>query len=291
MAEVRFVLRAVHRTVYEYPWPAENSYNEVRLMPMTDATQRCIAFDLAIKPPTKVYRYDDVGGAVHYFNVREPHDLLEIRATSEVEMMAFNPFNGLNLLEPDWDFYGRDEVRQDAAEFLGDSTYVTLLPESTKIAADLLKSDQSAAAFLIELNGHLNRLLEYDPDATHVHSTLQEVLLLRAGVCQDYSHLMIACCRGVGIPARYVSGYLFGGNGIRGEMGTHAWVECLLPDGRWLALDPTNDLLANEHHIRVHVGRDYAEVAPTRGVYIGAPAAKLEFGVRVEEVTPQAVSA
>jgi transglutaminase-like putative cysteine protease len=278
------LLRARHHTRFKYPIPSIDSHNEVRLKPLNEPTQRCLRFSLDVSPATAIFSYETNGGTVHYFNIREPHTSLEIVATALVETFPINPYEGLNLLEPDWDFYAQEDTRQSYAEFLAESPYVTLHRESARIAEDVRMPDTSVVKFLLDLNEHLYRLLEYDPDATHVHSRLDEVILKRAGVCQDYAHLMISCCRTQGIPARYVSGYLYGGEGIRGEQGTHAWVDCLLPDGRWLALDPTNKLLANSHHIRVHVGRDYSEVTPTRGVYVGAASTSLDFGVSVQQV-------
>ena len=144
----------------------------------------------------------------------------------------------------------------------------------------------SVAQFLLGLNAYIHDAFDYVPGATHVHSRLEEILDLGAGVCQDFAHLMIACCRSAGIPARYVSGYLFCGGHpeYRGNQATHAWLECPTPDGRWLSLDPTNNLLANDRYVRVHVGRDYADATPARGVYIGAPGAGLEVAVHVDKI-------
>ncbi len=262
-------------------------------MPLSDASQRCLDFNLEVKPYSKVFSYDDVGGTVHHFSIREPHQSLEVVATATVETLLTDPFSGLDLLGDDWDFYESDEIRQANVEYLVESRYTPFLPEVHEIAAHVRHPKMSVARFLIDLNFHVNKVLTYDPDATHVYSTLEEVVAARAGVCQDFAHLAIACARSQGIPAKYVSGYLYGGPGsyLRGELATHAWFECLLPDGRWLALDPTNNLLAADHYIRVHIGRDYSDVAPTRGVYIGGPTSKLEVSVKVLELSEIAATA
>jgi len=242
---------------------------------------------LDVRPPTKVYSYNEPGGTVHYFGVRMAHPILEILAEAVVETRLENPFHGLNFLDPDWSVYDHNGTRQEYAEFLPESQYVTINDEVRRIAAIARQTDNgSVAEFLLALNCWVNEALAYDKDATHVHSTLDEVLLLKAGVCQDFAHLMIACCRSQGIPTRYVSGYLYvhGVDGMRGEQATHAWVDCMLPNGRWLSLDPTNNVLANDRYIRVHTGRDYSEVTPTRGVYIGAPAKSLDVSVSVDRV-------
>jgi len=283
------ILQATHHTRYEYPYPAQHSQNELRLMPLSGPTQRCLSFTLEVSPPTPIFSYEDFGGTVHHFGVLEPHRALDIVAHATVEMIDVKPLEGVNLITPDWDFYAQVETHQNYAEYLGDSPYVHLARGAARLAEDVRNEGESVGTFLLNLNRYLYRFIDYDSKATNIHTTIEEVLELRAGVCQDYAHLMIACCRSQGIPTRYVSGYLYGGPGIRGEMGTHAWVECLLPNGEWLALDPTNNLLANDHHIRMHIGRDYGEVSPTRGVYVGPMANLLHVGVSVVEAAPTTV--
>lgn len=280
------ILEATHRTRYVYPSPSRESHNEVRLMPLTDESQTCLLFSLDVRPGTPVFSYKNPGGTVHHFGVREPHETLEVVATACVETLRKNPYEGLDLLGEDWSFYASEEARQAHAEFLCDSPYVNLSKATERITAPLRQSTASVAGFLIQVNAHIHDLLVYDTEATHVHSTVDEVMSKRAGVCQDYAHLMIACCRSQGIPTRYVSGYLYGGEGIRGEQATHAWIDCLLPDGRWLSLDPTNNILAHDHHIRVHTGRDYTDVAPARGVYVGPPASVMDVSVTVVAQEP-----
>jgi transglutaminase-like putative cysteine protease len=234
-----------------------------------------------------VFHYDEPGGTVHYFGVRSAHPILEIVAEALVETHVENPFEGLNLLEADWEFYESDATRQANTEFLTESPYVTLNEEVRQIAEDVRATSNDAVAdYLLRLAHWIHEALTYDPDATHVHTKLHEVLVIRAGVCQDFAHLMIACCRVLGVPARYVSGYLYVGgvDGMRGEQATHAWLECLLPNGKWLAVDPTNDLLGNDRYVAVHKGRDYSDVTPTRGVYIGTPAKSLDVAVNVDRL-------
>ncbi len=281
------ILRAVHKTLYSYSTPSVESHNEVRLMPVTDESQTCLEFRLEIAPRAKVFSYNEPGGTVHYFGIRSEHPILEISAEAVVETHLENPFSGLNLLNPDREFYELDRTRQEFAEFLTESTYVSFHDEVCLIRDRASEgSNGSAADFLRQLGKWIHENLAYDPDATHVHTKLNEVLAIKAGVCQDFAHLMIACSRSAGIPTRYVSGYLYvrQGEGMRGDQATHAWVECLMPDGRWLAIDPTNDLLANDRYISVHTGRDYSEVTPTRGVYVGTPARSLDVSVSVNKV-------
>lgn len=280
-------LRLIHRTDYRYNYPARESHNEVRLMPLTDTNQRCIEFRVRTNPEVNVYAYEEPGGAVHHFGIRNPHSRLEIVAEATVETLLANPFDGLDLMGRDWGFYAAPATQAAYTEYLVPSRFVPTHPVATQIAEEVrAESDGTVAGFLLALNRAIHDRMDYDPDATHVHSTLDEVVRLQAGVCQDFTHLMLACARSQGIPSRYVSGYLYVGAaaGMRGDQATHAWLECLLPDGRWLALDPTNNLLANDRYIRVHTGRDYSEVSPTRGIYVGVPASALDVSVRVEQV-------
>lgn len=275
-------LRALHRTTYRYPFASRESHNEVRLMPLEGLEQRCLAFGLTTDPAAKLFSYVEQGGTVHHFVVRTPHAALTIQAETTVETLLDNPFEGLNLIERDW--AAETALAERYPEFLASTPRVPVL-DAARAIADSVRAKGSVAAWAIALGERVHDELGYDTDATHVDTPLSYVIEHRVGVCQDFAHLMLACLRSRGVPARYVSGYLYsGGEGLRGDEATHAWVECVLPGGRWLGIDPTNRCLANDHHIRVHTGRDYDEVPPTRGIYTGPPAERLEVSVRVERL-------
>jgi transglutaminase-like putative cysteine protease len=281
-------LRILHRTVYRYTVPSTDSHNEVRLEPGNDACQTCLKFDIRSEPEANIYSFSEPGGNVSHFTLRSPHRTLTIQAESEVETYCTNPFDGLNLIYPDLEYFDDPAVKQRYAEFLAPSKFVPLSDETRDLAMIAKnRSNGVTSQFMLGLSQYLFENLVYDSDVTHVHTTVDEVLSLKAGVCQDFAHVMIACCRSIGVPARYVSGYLHSsrGSGIRGHEAMHAWVECPLPKGRWLAIDPTNNLLANDHHIRVHTGRDYADITPLKGLYKGTSAQKLEVEIRVEELS------
>ena len=287
------LLRCIHETKYTYRTPAVDSHNEMRLQPLTDRNQTCRSFSLDVDPPATIFSHEEVGGPVHYFNLRAPHKSLTICARSEVETFSGDPFEGLNLLEDDWSFYRSEACSRLYAEFLAPSPYAGADPRSAEIAQDAKArcEGSSVATTLLDLSRYIHEEFAYDPDVTHVHSTVAEVLDIRAGVCQDFAHLMISCCRSLGVPARYVSGYLYSGStSMRGDEAMHAWLECPMPDGRWLAVDPTNDLLANDRYIRVHLGRDYDDVTPTRGLYMGAPAISLDVTLSITRLQTAEVS-
>jgi transglutaminase-like putative cysteine protease len=286
-------LRTIHRTFYEYSGPSVDSHNELRLKPVTDLNQKCDFFEVSVDPLSKVYSYSTPSGDVHHFSVLDPHLSLLIVAESTVTTFLRNPFEGVNLSEPDFDFYTQFSVRQEFAEFLSDSPYVTQLPETAALAIEAKQGDvQSVVQFLIHLREIIYDRFQYVPGATNVHSLLREIFDEKAGVCQDLAHVMIAACRNVGIPARYVSGYLYLGDHheLRGTQATHAWVEVPLPNGRWMGVDPTNNILADERYIKIHSGRDYSDVTPTKGIFKGYSTKRLEVSVDVERVDSAVVA-
>jgi transglutaminase-like putative cysteine protease len=291
-------LRITHTTRYIYPAPARESHNEVRLMPLSDDDQTCLDFRLSLTPEARLFAYDLPSGRVHHFNIRAPHSELTMVADSLVATHRHDPFIGLQLERDDREFYRREGIRQRYAEYLAPTARVPFVADTDRIAAVARRqSGGSTASFLIGLTRALYRVLTYAPGATNVNSSLLQVLEQKQGVCQDFSHLMLAICRRQGIPARYVSGYLFTGETTTGTEeerltaqvpGTlvsgdamHAWVECLLPDEQWRGFDPTNNLLANDHYVKVHHGRDYGDVPPARGVYHGPFSHTLDVSVRV----------
>ncbi|MCS6775511.1 MAG: transglutaminase family protein [Chloroherpetonaceae bacterium] len=290
-------LRVYHTTRYLYPQPARESHNELRLMPRSDDDQTCLDFRLSITPQARIFAYDLPSGRVHHFNYRPPHNTLTIQAEALVVTHRSDPFYFLQLTTEDRAFYQLEGVRQRYAEFLAPTPRVPLVEDADRIAAIARRqAGASTASFLISLTRALYRVITYTPGATHVNTSLQQVLEKRQGVCQDFAHLMLAVCRRQGIPARYISGYLYTGQRheeteahltaelpaplVSGDA-MHAWVECLMPDERWCGFDPTNNLLANDHYIKVHYGRDYNDVAPVRGVYHGPAEHTLEVSVRV----------
>lgn len=284
------IYRLSHTTEYRYPAPVRNSHNELRLQPLTDRWQTCHAFQLVIAPAARVFAYALPEGGVHHFSHRLPHDFLRITAESEVETRLTNPFALLDFVSEDHGFYQQVAVANDYCEYLLPSERIPsdryILRECEQIAASARweAAGPSSAAFLLALIQLLHREFRYEPGSTHVHTSISEVFIYRRGVCQDFAQVMLAVCRSVGIPARYVSGYLFTGNGLISNDATHAWVECLLPDGQWHGFDPTNNMVVNDAYIRVHTGRDYSDVAPVRGLYQGPPACGLSVAVQVQAV-------
>jgi transglutaminase-like putative cysteine protease len=177
-----------------------------------------------------------------------------------------------------------DCARQERCyDFLQPSTYVSASAGLWKLALDATAGRADAWQAAQGIMHHVFGNFEYQPHATHSHTHVDEVLKLRAGVCQDFAHVMLGLCRAVKIPARYVSGYLYNGpaDQLKGAQASHAWVEVFLPDTGWHGLDPTNDRLVDGHYVKVAVGRDYHDVPPVKGTYRGTGKRKLDVEVLV----------
>ena len=283
--------RIRHRTSYRYASEVFESFNEVRLQPLAGATQTLLDFDLLIEPPATVISFRDYyGNAVHDFGVAYLHDRLVIEATSDVvtHAGADEPLAGPAEGEPDASpalraLAGNEALADDLAEFLGPSTYVPLADESAALAEALLAEDPetSALAFLTRAADHVRGRLEYRVGTTTVDSSVAEVLAGGSGVCQDFAHVLISLCRHVGLPARYVSGYL---GGVGAATASHAWAEAYIPPYGWLGVDATLGTLCTGQHVKVGVGRDYADVAVLRGTYQGGGQAELDVEVSCESL-------
>jgi transglutaminase-like putative cysteine protease len=281
--------RISHRTSYEYERPVFESFNEVRLQPLACATQTLLDFDLVIQPPATVIAFRDYyGNAVHDFGVPYLHERLVIEATSDVVTHAAEdePIGGPLDGEAD-DSPPLSALRSDAAlddefaEFLGPSAYIVLADASAALALELLAGDgdPSALAFLYRAVDRVRSDLEYRIGTTTVNSSVAEVLEGGSGVCQDFAHVLISLCRNVGLPARYVSGYL---GGVETSAASHAWAEAYVPPYGWVAVDATIGTRCTGRHVIVGIGRDYADVAVLSGTYQGGGQATLDVQVTCE---------
>ena len=274
-----------HVTRFTYSAPVSESMMEVRMRPRTDANQRCLKFGLHVSPRAKTNSYrDHNANTVHYFDVPGHHTKLTLVAESVVEADEPQPLpEGLPMAA--WAHV--DAVYEDAEfwEMQNSSQFARPTEALLELARELrVDRRKDPLSLLRELNGALYNTFEYTPKHTRVDSPIDDAIHSRKGVCQDYTHVMIALVRHMRIPCRYVSGYLYPRTKIeeRSALGaTHAWVEALLPEFGWIGLDPTNNELCNSRHIRTAVGTDYADVPPTKGVFKGRASSELSVAVRV----------
>jgi transglutaminase-like putative cysteine protease len=284
---VRYRLR--HRTTYHYARPVFESFNEVRLQPLACATQTLLDFDLVIQPPATVIAFRDYyGNAVHDFGVPYLHERLVIEATSDVVTHAGEdeaiggPGEGERDLSTTLVALREDDALADEyAEFLGPSSYIVLADDSAALAHSLLAADPGASAlsYLYRAVDHVRSSLEYRLGTTTVNSSVAEVLEGGSGVCQDFAHVLISLCRNVGLPARYVSGYL---GGVEESTASHAWAEAYVPPYGWIGVDATLGTRCTGRHVKVGLGRDYADVAVLSGTYQGGGQATLDVQVTCE---------
>lgn len=275
-----------HQTRFRYSAPIHENVMEVRVQPRTDDGQQCLTFQLNLRPNARVASFTDhLGNVVHHFNIPGMHNELTIRSEALVKVTAAGPFP-TELSMAAWQQLDELPLTQELWEMRTPSHFTEPTPLLASFANELqVARTQDPWRVLLALTAALNRTIAYAPEVTRVDSPIDEALAQRQGVCQDYTHIMLALIRTyLRIPCRYVSGYLYHRQNDRsGADATHAWVEVLLPEFGWVGLDPTNNLLAGERHIRVAVGRDYRDVPPTRGVYKGEATSELSVHVQVRQ--------
>jgi transglutaminase-like putative cysteine protease len=275
-----------HLTRFRYSNPITESIMETHMHPRSDSSQHCLTFSLSVSPRCRVFSYrDHQGNNVQHFDIPGEHNQLVIVAESVVELQP--PPEVPHFLSPDaWRDLDQMIESGDYWEMLLPSAFAVETAALADLAKKLgAKRRDDPLALVIELNQRLYDYFEYSPQATRVDSPIDEAILSRQGVCQDFAHTMIALLRHARIPARYVSGYLYRGREDHDRStpdATHAWVEALMPHLGWVGFDPTNNLIAQRRHIRTAVGRDYADVPPTHGIFRGKTASELYVAVQVE---------
>ena len=271
-----------HTTRFRYSAPINESIMEVRIQPRSEGNQYCLDFQLHTSPRAHIMNYrGEFGNRVHHFDIPNSHNQLTITAQALVDVTAPSPLPEA-LTAQAWD-------ELDALTQSGDY-WDTLMPSRFANPSELLyalaheldvRRRDDPLTVLRDLNSAIYRTFEYSPKTTRVDLPIDEALSLRKGVCQDLAHIMITLARHLQIPCRYVSGYLYRGEGRSTGEATHAWVEAYLPDLGWVGFDPTNNTVTDERHVRVAIGRDYADVPPTRGVFRGKAESELAVTVRI----------
>lgn len=271
-------MRVVHTTGYAYKAPVAASYNEARLTPRSDSRQNVIVNRIETAPATRSYRYVDYWGTlVTAFDLHAPHTELEVTSSSVVET------DTPESPTPDvgWEHLRSPKSLDRFYEVLVPTDYTPASKRIDRVARHLSKARDPRDAVLAAIDWVRNEL-SYVPGSTGVHSSGLDALREGRGVCQDFAHLSLIVLRAMGIPSRYVSGYLYPkadagiGETVRGE--SHAWVQVWT--GGWWNYDPTNDTEINEQYVGVGTGRSYADVSPLKGIYLGSGSS--ELGVLVE---------
>ena len=281
------IYRATHTTMYMYSEPVSICHTEAHLCPREHESQTLLEHELNIVPVPDFLesRRDYFGNEVSYFSIHEPHETLTITATSVVEVEDGESPEA--TLSPAWESV-RDQVRDRPDGSLFDALPFSLASPQAPIAEPFAAYARSCfpegRAFLAavgELCGKICKEFEYDPRATSVTTPVDEVLQQRKGVCQDFAHLMIACLRSLGLPARYVSGYLRSGEKAIGAEASHAWVSVFCPVFGWQDFDPTNNVRPQGTHVTLAWGREYLDVTPVKGVALGGGEQIISVSVEV----------
>ena len=274
----------LHQTTYRYPEKIHESYSIVHLQPRSDSTQYCTKFELTVAPRVRPFAFvDRFGNDVHHFAVLPDHDVLSVIARSSI--ITVRPSDPpipapvtRAALDADpavpWMFDERHE-----------SQYVVFGPELRAFATEVGDpGDDDLVAWFLHAATTIKSGFSYNKTATNVTSTVDEAIRLRAGVCQDFAHVLVALCRFYGVPARYVSGYLYSGqaDAVLGAEASHGWCEAYLGPHGWVGLDPTNNCLIDDRFAKIAVGRDYRDVSPVRGIYKGASRSTMAVNVAME---------
>lgn len=271
-----------HITRYSYEVPVIDSANQVMLFPIEDEYQEVLQHALSITGEPVIDTYTDYyGNQVGTFMYAASHTELVIDATMEVithtrelpAITATKEEQWQNLEQIAWTIPYIDFLKQEK---------FTALNEVEQIADAAASRQSTVLEAVYRLNEYVYHNFQYIKGVTSVESTLDEIWGLKAGVCQDFAHILLAMLRMIGIPARYVSGYVCPNqNGMRGEGATHAWVEACIPFYGWLGFDPTNNCITNEQHVRLAIGRNFTDCSPVKGTYKGTANHQLGVGVSV----------
>ena len=281
-----------HTTVYDYRAPVTVSHHLMRLTPRALPRQRLLEHGIEVRPTPAAtnLRMDYFGNDVTFATIEQTHRQLSITSRSRVAVSpAFIPDSSET---PAWESV-RGMCRVDrttsvleASEFTFASPLIPVAPEFADFAASSFQPEKPILEAVTDLTALIHREFRFDPTATSISTPLAEVLEKRRGVCQDFAHLQIACLRALGLPARYVSGYLEtvpppGQTKLVGSDASHAWVSFFCPGIGWIDVDPTNNIFPSMQHITLGWGRDYSDVSPVRGVILGAGSHALKVAVDV----------
>ncbi len=286
------IYRIAHSTIYQYSDPVTFCQNLVHLTARQSPWQACKQSQLLVNPLPAVTasRLDYFGNPTTYFSIQEPHYRLSVTAINVAALTI--PVTPLASSTPPWEVVrdmirsARSDLRLEACQYVVDSPYVASSSALAEYARPSFPPRRPLLEGVLDLMQRIHREFRYDSRATTLATPLQEVLAGRRGVCQDFAHLQIGCLRSLGLPARYVSGYLLttpppGQPRLIGADASHAWLSVFCPEHGWIDIDPTNNVIPSDKHILLAWGRDYDDVSPMKGVILGGGSHTLTVSVDV----------
>jgi len=269
-----------HRTHYIYSGPTIDSANQIKLYPMNDTNQRVIDHRIQVsRNPIITTMRDYFGNTTGFFTLLVPHTDLIIDNILAVEMVASNVTTQRESPDEVWKKVKSEQTQITYHDFLK-AEQARCQQEVQAAINETLGKTQHPLDTILDLSQYIYDNFEYKQGVTSIETSIDEIWKLRAGVCQDFAHLLLYILRLVGVPCRYISGYICPGDSEwRGEGATHAWAEVWFPDTGWVGVDPTNKCLAGERHVRLAMGRNFTDCTPVKGTYKGAVEHKLEVTV------------
>ncbi|WP_348797733.1 transglutaminase family protein [Flavobacterium adhaerens] len=279
-----------HQTLYTYVNEVHNYQSILCLQPQNSTRQLCKNFKLEIEPkPSEIYsRKDYFGNLRHYFSIHQSHKSLRVTVSSEIEVLDNPPqlLNSITCEEAKQRFITERALKIEVLQYLLPSQFIVWDEEIIAFAESCLLPDTPLFEAVLNLIKKIYTEFQFKSGATNINTPLKTVLKERKGVCQDFSHLAIACLRSVGIPAKYVSGYIEtlppkGKPKLEGSDASHAWISVYIPEMGWCEFDPTNNMIPQQRHIVTAYGRDFADVSPLRGIIFSSGDHKVKVEVDV----------
>lgn len=271
-----------HTTQYSYSNPVFESANKILLYPFNDMNQQLVNHKLTISGNPNIFSYlDDFNNRVGFFTYVPPHKTLIISSEAEIISKRIDLPEEKTSAKDQWKFIEEMAKSNDYLPFLTLEKIDAIEPLKGLLKTMIDKNDYPLEN-VKRLCDYINKNFNYQKGVTNVFTTIDEVWKLKSGVCQDFTNVLIQLCRMIKIPTRYVSGYVFADEGLRGAGATHAWAEIFIPAYGWLGIDPTNNCIANQFHIRLAVGRNYNDCAPVKGVFKGNETQLMDVKVHLD---------
>lgn len=276
-------LRILHRTEYRYAMPVKNNNNELRVTPIDNQRQRTILHLVRVLPAIKMRKYHDLyRNTVSFFEVEEVHKELVIDVSSVVETKP----TPVNLIPKDCPLSSLllPEITESFQPYLQSDGPVKIIPQIWRMAIDARAEKKDIFSVVMALMEKVHAHSKYVSGVTNVNTTTEEFFADPRGVCQDFTHLFMAACRSVGIPSRYICGYVYDAKRgeILGSHASHAWSEVWIPGFGWLGLDPTNKRIVDDNYVASALGRDFRDATPIRGSYFGTGDREMRVTVHIE---------